>query len=145
MKQTIHTLRAQSSSIYRFLLVLLLAYGSGALALCSPCAAPQFMACKAGTDASLRSDCCCGAAVCGEPEQQPPSNPAVEIYPKFLSALPAVRNDSAVAAHSLPPLAAPTADPVPPPVSNSTARFSFELAAIRIGLLYRVGALGLNI
>ena len=116
LKQTIYTLRAQGSSIYRFLLVLLLAYGSGASVLCNPCAAPQIMACKASADASLRSDCCCGAAVCGELEQQPPSNPAVEIYPKFLSALPAVQNDSAVAVHSLPPLAAPTADPVPPPL-----------------------------
>jgi len=116
LKQTIHTLRAQGSSIYRFLLVLLLAYGSGASALCSPCAAPQIMACKASADASLRSDCCCGAAVCGELEQQPPSNPAVELYPKFLSAPPMVQNDSVVAAHSLPPLAAPTANPVPPPL-----------------------------
>ena len=116
MKQTIYKLGAQGSSIYRFLLVLLLAYGSGASALCSSCAAPQIMACKASADASLRLDCCCGAAVCGDLKQQSPSNPAVEIYPKVLFALPAVQNDRALAAQSLPSLAAPIKDSVPPPL-----------------------------
>ena len=116
LKQTVYTLGAQGNLIYRLLLVLLLAYGSDGLALCNSCAAPQTMACKVSTEASLRSDCCCEAAACGNIEQQPPSHPAIENSSKLLSTPSAIQHATVVSVSALLPLVAPSVDSVPPPL-----------------------------